>query len=66
MAIFRDYASDGPISWPINGEIRLDAELGGFGWNNEEGLFIPTDGEYFRFEPPYSEQGISAELEGRA
>lgn len=57
---FREFASDGPISGPLHGNLAMHADLGGFGWNMSEGMFLPTDGPEFDFEPPYPEVGGEA------
>jgi hypothetical protein len=51
--------SNVPVSRPIDLRIDRHAELGGFGWNADEGLFFPVDDpdtELYDL-PPESESG---------
>lgn len=38
-------------SKPVNGDLRVDVEMGGFAFNLEQGLFIPYE-DNFVFEEP--------------
>lgn len=45
------YASNTPISRPINLGLRDDADFGGIQWNAQNGFFIKTNSE----SPPFQE-----------
>jgi hypothetical protein len=48
------YQSDTQISMPTSKKFPLHANLNGFGWNNDEGMFIPVDDTDTLFQSPYS------------
>lgn len=47
------YASNCPVSRPKIQNLRVDDDLGGgLAWNDQMGVFYPTDGEVLPFKKP--------------
>lgn len=54
-----DYFSTCPISEPATG-FKRDADMGGFAWDNEQGIHIPMQGgELEPFTAPYQDPGMT-------
>lgn len=41
-----------PISGPVNSSNEVHSDLGGFGWNAFEGIFLPAYDDILPFTPP--------------
>lgn len=46
------YASNTPISRPVNTKGQVDADLGGISWSNTKGLVFTNHDEYLPIKPP--------------
>lgn len=55
----QDFFATVPVSEPSpDGFTRTHSDMGGFGWDPEQGLFIPSVGEVSMFQTPNTAVGI--------